>query len=110
LDFFSVSLVPISGNPKDEWTFPINAFATFDGLTNEIYFRGVKKFFQAYTYGTTWVLRDKASGQIFKHARMISGVEPGKPVKDERTLQEIGIKAGMILEVVSPNDIQRSVI
>jgi hypothetical protein len=96
--FISVSLERVS--PKLEGLIlPVDAFSNFDELTDEVYF-AMKGAVSAFSYGTSWILRDKASGKRFKHARMIAGLGPGRLVNDNRTLEEVGIKAGMFLEAI----------
>jgi hypothetical protein len=97
-NFFSISLTTFLGKEK-ELTFPFNGFANFNDLTDEIFFLSEGSM-EPYTYGTTWVLKDESTGKLIKHARMISGLGPGKPVKDNRTLEEVGITPGSTLEVV----------
>jgi hypothetical protein len=96
----SISLTSIAPELND-LIFPVDAFATFSDLTDQLYF-ALDDYVEPYTYGTSWILRDKASGKIFKNARMIAGIKPGKIVTDFRTLEEVGIKAGMSLEVIPP--------
>ena len=95
----SISLAPFAPELNDR-TFPVNAFATFSDLTDELYF-ALEDRVEPYHYGASWILRDKASGKVFKNARMLAGVKPGTIVRDSRTLEEVGIKAGMSLEVIS---------
>ncbi len=95
---FTVSRARLLPGKKDLVMF-VDAFATLHDLLNTIFF-ALDDAVEPFTYGTSWVLRDKASGKTFKHARMIVGAGPGNFVGDNRTLGEVGIKAGMALEVV----------
>jgi hypothetical protein len=102
-NFFTVSFTQIAPN-LDDLTMPIDAFPTFSALLNSIWFR-LGPAVEPFTYGTSWVLRDKASGKVFK-ALWMSDV-PGrrkrqklKPHYDYRPLEEVGMQPGMILEVV----------
>jgi hypothetical protein len=99
-NFFTISLKGISPE-LDDMIIPVDGFTSFDSLTNEIYF-ALNGAVPPYTYGTTWVIRDKKSKNIFRHARMITGIGAGKYIEDNRTLSEVGIKAGMSLEIVRP--------
>ena len=101
-NFFSVTLAAITGNPNDEYSYPASAFSSFNDLTDQIWHTTAKGKLKAFTYGTNWVLRDISTGKIFKHARMITGQGPGKPVQDDRSLDEVGIRNGMRLEVIPP--------
>lgn len=96
----SISLTPIVPELSD-LIFPVDAFANFSDLTDQLYF-ALEDYVKPYTYGTSWILRDKVSGKTFKNARMIAGIKPGKIVTDFRTLEEVGITAGMFLEVMKP--------
>ena len=99
-NFFTISLKKINPNLED-MVIPIDGFANFDDLTNEVYF-ALNGAVAPYTYGTSWVIKDKKSDKVFRHARMITDAGPGKFVEDNRILSEVGIKAGMSLEVVQP--------
>ena len=96
--FFTVSLSPLSPDLGD-LTLPVDGFANFNDLTDEVYY-ALNGSVEPYTYGSFWMLRDQETGDIFKHARMIYDIGPGKPVEDRRTLDEVGIRAGMVLEAI----------
>ena len=96
--FFTVSLSALSPDLEDI-TLLVDGFANFNYLTDEVYF-ALDGVVEPYTYGSFWILRDKETGDVFKHARMISGIGPGKFVDDHRTLDEVGIKAGMVVEAI----------
>lgn len=81
-------------------SYLVDAFKDFSDLLGRIYI-SLGNLVEPYTYGTSWVLKDIETGQIFKNARMITGLKPGKPLRDSRTLDEVGIKAGMHLEVIT---------
>jgi len=98
--FFTVHLSPFVKN-ADSKTYPISLFHNFNGLTDALYF-AMSGAVKPFTYGKEWVLRDKNSGSILKHARMVTDVGFGMPVDDKRTLKEMGIKPGTVLEVVIP--------
>lgn len=104
--FITVSLGEKLGT---ELAYPTSLIANFNDLTNKVYFvlrRDIelREKVQPYTYGTTWALRDKNTKNIFRHARMISDLGPGKPMGDNRSLEEVGIKPGTKLEVVMLNN------
>lgn len=97
-NFLTVSLARFEPTLED-LTLPVGAFSNFNELTNEIFF-ALEGRIEPFTYGTSWVLQDKESHKIFAHARMISGVGPGVPLRDDRPLSELGISAGMCLEAL----------
>ncbi len=98
--FFTVALSPISPGLKD-LVLPIDGFTDFNDLTNEIYF-ALNGAIEPYTYGKSWVIKEKVTGKIFKHVKMITNATEERFMADYRTLDEIGIKAGMSLEVAPP--------
>jgi hypothetical protein len=83
------------------FTFPVAAFETLGNLTDHIYFKIHSKV-QPYGYGYSWFLRNKNTGEVVKNARMISRTRAGIPIKDTRTLAEVGISPGAVLTVESP--------
>lgn len=99
--FFTVHLSPFVKNANSPKTYPVSLFRAFDGLTDAVYF-AMHGAVPAFTYGKEWILRDKNTGRILKHARMISNAGFGKRVHDKRTLEEMDIKPGTELEVIAP--------
>lgn len=104
---FITVLLPSLGESSgiNEVTYPISAIRDFDDLTNKVYFEMKKKpsvnnSLQPYKYGTTWLLQEKTTKKVFRHARMISGLGPGMRMDDDRPLEELGIRPGMVLEAV----------
>ena len=55
-----------------------------------------------YPYGTMWVLRDKKSGLVFSEIGPTWAAGKGKR-EDDRTVSDVGIIGGMVLEVINPN-------
>ena len=97
--FVDISFTLVSLELKDK-ALPVRAYKSFHDFLTDIYYI-MEGAVEAYTYGASWVLRDKKNGKIFKSAGMLAGIEPGIRVDDSRTLEEVGIKAGMSLEVVA---------
>jgi hypothetical protein len=81
--------------------YPVTLFRKFNALTDAVYF-AMKGKVKPFTYGLEWVLRDKKTKNVLKHARMICNAGFGMYVDDERTLDDMGIKPGTVLEVVRP--------
>lgn len=79
---------------------PVAAAPSFDLLTDLVYFMA-KPHFPPYTYGTRWRLVNMRTHEALRHAREISGLGPGKPVRDNRTLKELGVEPGDKLKVES---------
>jgi hypothetical protein len=104
---FITVLIPDPGkNPSvSEVTYPISAIRDFEDLTNQVYFdikknALTKNLLNPYKYGKEWILQDKGTKKVFEHARMLIGFDVDGPVNDKRSLDELGIKSGMILEVI----------
>lgn len=93
-DATSITIELPGGEIRD---FPMAAAPTFNALTDLVYFESSKKF-EPYTYGTRWRLLDK-DGRPLRHAREITKAGPGMPIKDTRTLAEVGIAPGDALKV-----------
>ncbi|MEJ2621700.1 MAG: hypothetical protein P8163_16015 [Candidatus Thiodiazotropha sp.] len=99
--FITIDARQLTGSDEDVFEFPESAFSQFSDLTDEIYFL-IENHVCPYEYGYSWVIRDPSDGHVIKNARMISGTKSGVPLTDERSLSEVGIRAGMVLEVVKP--------
>jgi len=89
--FFSLEF-PDDIPGKKVLSLPIDGFADFTELTNDIYYM-LKDFVPPYTYGYSWVIVD-LNNEVIQHIRMISGYGPGRKIWDSRSLKEVGIKAG----------------
>ncbi|MES2674462.1 MAG: hypothetical protein V4660_09480 [Pseudomonadota bacterium] len=100
--FITIDARTFTGSDKDIFEFPVSAFSTFSELTNEIYF-SIAGHLRPFEYGFSWVIKNPSSGQLIKNARMITGTKAGIPVRDSRSLDEVGIVAGMVLEIVRPS-------
>lgn len=106
--FISIDLTPFDSN-LGVHTYPLLAIKDMNALTDEVYFM-LEGRVRAYSYGTDWVLREKATGRVLRNLRMLTGAPVGQPVTDIRTLEEMGIKAGMELETIIPADGTKNVI
>ncbi len=81
------------------FVFPVAAFESLNNLTDKVFFE-LSPRVKPYEYGYTWVLRNDASSEVIRNARMITRTPPGKPLPDYRSLSEVGIKPGATLRVV----------
>jgi len=99
--FITIDTRQFTQNSSDVIELPVSAFNTLGELMDEIYFL-IEDFVEPFYYGHTWVIKDVASGSIIKNGRMITQTKPGMPVHDERSLSEVGIKAGSVLEIIKP--------
>lgn len=100
--FITVDARSFTGSDNDVYEFPTSAFSSLNDLTNEIYYQ-INHVVGPFEYGYSWVIKNSKSGEVIKNARMITGTKPGIPLKDERTLSEVGIEPGIVLEIVRPN-------
>lgn len=80
------------------YTYPVAAFATVSDLTNAVYFE-LASHVRPFTYGHSWILRDKQSGNVVKTTRMLTNAGPGRPLNDPRSLTEVGVTPGTTLLV-----------
>lgn len=79
------------------WQVPYDYYDSISVLLNDIYFT-LKPGVPPATYGITWLLRDRANGQVFKDMGLRYAKKHGK-VMDDRTLKAVGIKPGTTLEI-----------
>lgn len=99
--------VDLSAFGKGVQRYPVAALKSMDVLTDEVYF-ALEKLVRPYAYGTDWVLREKGTGRVFRTVRMLTNTPLGKPLPDVRSLEEVGIKAGMELEAVRPSPVKEA--
>jgi hypothetical protein len=90
-----------TNNSEAIFKFPAAAFECLSDLTNEIYFK-ICNLVGPYEYGHTWLLRDAATKKVIQNVRMIAKMAPGRPLTDNRPLNEVGIKPGNYLVVERP--------
>ncbi len=85
-------------------TYWLATLPSFGSLTDQVYF-DIKPAFRirAYMYGTEWTLEDIKSRRRIQHARTFTGIGPGVPVEDSRTLADVGILPGAELRLVLLN-------
>lgn len=101
--FITVDARSFTGSDEDVFEFPASAFRTLSELTDEIYF-SISDHVEPFEYGYSWAIRDPRNGKTIRNARMITGTKPGIPLGDERSLAEVGIRPGMVLELVHPQN------
>ena len=99
--FITIDLQEFTKHRIESVVLPLDAFASFNDLTDDIFFR-ISEYVRPFEYGYSWVLRDKSNDEIIMNARMITGTERGVPLDDRRSLEEVGIVPGTTLEVVAP--------
>ncbi len=101
--FITIDARSFTGSNEDVFEFPASAFRTLNELTDEIYF-AISDHVKPFEYGYSWAIRNPENRKIIKNARMITGTKPGIPLDDERSLAEVGIRPGMVLELVHPQN------
>jgi hypothetical protein len=90
------------GRSDAVFSYPIAAFETLGNLTDEVYFKLSSKV-RPYQYGSTWVLKNKETGEVVRTLRMLTGTPAGKPLPDPRSLREVGVQPGSTLIVEQPH-------
>jgi hypothetical protein len=81
------------------WNEPYDPKMLVAGFLHGLYF-SLSPVVSAYSYGEEWVLKDKETGKIFNDiGRLGTGTS-----EDKRSLAEVGIRSGMILQVVRPSE------
>lgn len=101
--FIKVDLRPLVGKHRSDAviSLPYDALEFVGDLTNEVYF-GANRYravLDPYTYAKKWVLRDKASRSTYDAMGRTWAARQGKE-RDDRSLEDVGIKPGMTLEAV----------
>ena len=91
--------MPFSGNARDVWQFNVNAFGRYQDFMDTIWSNADGKL-PAYQYGVVWELRNKATGEVVKDSKGETGVDLLNRGEDGRPLDALGIKPGMVFEVV----------
>ncbi|WP_437740607.1 toll/interleukin-1 receptor domain-containing protein [Sorangium sp. So ce1504] len=73
---------------------------SFNDLLNTIYFTaGIHPFVRPFTYQESWLLRDCMSGKVFRFGSRENLMQLGR-----KTLAELGIFPGMMLQIVPATD------
>lgn len=99
--FITVDARAFTKSDEDVFELPVSAFRSFGEFTDEIYF-AIDSYVKPFEYGHSWVIRNPRNNEIIKNSRMITGVGPGDPVADNRSLAEVGIFPGSVLEIIRP--------
>ena len=89
------------GDPSAIRVYPTSAFTTLGWLVEEALLM-LEPAVQPFEYGYTWQLRDKSTGKVVEHARLITKTPRGTPIDDHRSLLSAGIRAGTTLVVEHP--------
>lgn len=96
----TISYEKFTNNIKDQVHISLRNVKTFSNFLDLVYFAQPGKIFGAYTDGIDWELVDRSSEIPFTPVRKILGEESGYRIEDKRTIKDVGIKKGMILDVV----------
>jgi hypothetical protein len=98
--FLAIDSRPLLGNDEGRvWQVSYDQYGTISALLDDIWYS--VGTLPAFSFREKWVLRDSASGRVFKEMGTRWAAEHGIPM-DVRSLKEVGIVPGMTLEVVSP--------
>ena len=94
INFISIDSRPLLGDKDGEiWQTPYDANLLVFHLVNEIWHSLVPRP-KPYTYGAEWGLKNAKSNYIYKDIIIT------QHKKDERSLIDVGIKPGMLIEVI----------
>lgn len=99
--FITIDTREFTGKNTGVYEFPAGAFSTVSELLDQIYFM-IEAYVGAFEYGISWAIKNSGGDGIIKCARMITKTPAGIPCPDERTLTEIGIHPGSIIEIIAP--------
>jgi len=80
----------------EDLSLSLSSLQTFYDLTNQVFW-ALKGAVEAFTYESSWMLRDKATLKEFRKERTKDGAISRI---DLRSLEKVGIKPGMTLEVI----------
>lgn len=123
--FLTIDSRPLLGNRGRVWQVPYQDYKTVSELLDDIWYS--IRVLPPYSFGEKWILRDPASGRLFKEMGTVWTVKqelsrlppeeryliaPAYPhtvpswlfaqYADNRSLEDVGIHPGMTLEVISP--------
>lgn len=97
--FLTLDSEPLLGGKGEFWQVPYNQYGSVSALLDDIWFSIGE--LPAYTYNTKWVLRDVGSGVVFDNMGT-KWAEARGLISDTRTLEDVGIRPGMVLEITKP--------
>ena len=89
---------PLKGKHYTQWEEPYDPEIPVERLLDRIWLR--LQPFAPYPYGTSWILRDTATGKTLDNIGSVSSGEWQVGAKDSRTAREAGFEGGMTLEVI----------
>jgi hypothetical protein len=97
-NFFTVVL---SSNPNIKTTYPISFFQDFNHFLDTIFYWLHENDIdvRAYYYGEDWILINSKTHKPLISSRMIIQEECGRKIDDKRSLSDVGITAGLTLEL-----------
>lgn len=101
-DTLTLDVRPLVGPSGAVWQAEFASFKSVSDLLNQIYFR-LDGAVEPFTYDQLWLVRDASSGQVFYNMGTNWALRQNL-LRDERTLQEVGINPGCSLEAVSVLD------
>jgi hypothetical protein len=94
VNFIIINTTPLlKGNGKI-WHEPYDPNELIGTFTDILYFK-MRPEIPPFTYGSRWIIKDQDTGKLFTD---LGGSYPN----DKRILSEVGIKAGMKLQIVDP--------
>ena len=90
---------PLKGESDVSWEEPYDPDMRVHSFLNRIWFR--LQPFAPSPYGTTWVLKDAETKKLLDEIGPSAPEQQRPEDQDDRSLEEVGIRGGMTLEVVA---------
>ncbi|MFM9964318.1 MAG: toll/interleukin-1 receptor domain-containing protein [Planctomycetaceae bacterium] len=101
-DMLTLDVRPLVGSSGAVWQAEFASFKSVRELLDQIYFR-LDGAVEPFTYDQLWLLRNAITGQVFYNMGTNWALKQ-KLLHDQRTLQDVGIAPGSMLEAVSVLD------
>jgi hypothetical protein len=97
--FLTIDTRPLLGNDGDIWQLPYVQFLSISSLLDYVW-SSMRQHIESMNYGVSWVLRDAASGKVFKDAGRTWAKKNTGVARDDRPLASVGMKPGMKLDAI----------
>lgn len=94
--FITINTTPLLKSKGTIWHEPYDPNEPVSAFTDILYFK-MRPEIPPFTYGSKWIIKDQETGKVFTD---LGGNYPN----DKRPLSEAGIRAGMKLQIIAPQD------
>jgi hypothetical protein len=99
-NYLTVSYHEWTGNDDDVIQIELKNVKTFAKFLDLIYFSQPGNLFEPFTDGYLWELKERSLNIPFTPVRKILGEKTGFRIEDKRTITDVGLKNGMIIDVI----------